>query len=81
MDGGFVCQTGLEYDHKNIVYGPNQGPYQFLNVIKKIECDGGGAFYITMKVKLNLATHHITAHWKLVDGTGNMPPKGVIDLR
>ena len=68
---GAVCSKGTVDDLTVYLYGPTQGPYRFLYVLKRFYCDGGsGTFDIEMKVKLENATGNTTAHWKLVAGTG-----------
>ena len=70
VDAGVVCPTGTTSDIVINTFGPPNGNYQFLYIVKSFTCgDGSGTFLIKMRVKLDLSTGYTTAKWQFTDGS------------
>ena len=68
---GVVCPTGTTSDVVVNTFGPTNGNYQFLYIVKSFTCgNGSGTFFIKMKVKLDLSTGYTTAKWQFTNGSG-----------
>jgi len=71
VDAGVVCPTGITSDIYSNSFGPPNGNYTYLYIVKSYSCtDGTGTFYIKMKVKLENNTGNTTARWQFTDGSG-----------
>ena len=71
VTAGVVCPTGTTSDVVVNTYGPPNGNYQFLYILKSFTCgNGSGTFFIKMRVKLDLNSGYTTAKWQFTNGSG-----------
>ncbi len=71
VDDGIVCASGtvVDLDIKTKTFRPL---YKRLWITKRFYCgDASGTFDVDMVVRLHEITGFTTAHWKVVDGTGD----------
>jgi hypothetical protein len=72
VNDGVVCPTGITNNLVSNSFGPPQGTYTYLYIVKEFICtDGSGTFFIKMKVKLNNTTGYTTAKWQFTNGSGD----------
>jgi hypothetical protein len=72
VDNGVICPTGQVVDTVINYFGPPQGTYTFIYIVKEFTCDdNSGMFMIKMRVRLNTATGYTTARWHFTNGSGD----------
>ncbi len=72
VNDGILCASGTVDDLSIVTYGPQNGTFSILHVLKRFTCDDlSGTFDVRLVVKLNLTTRYTTARWNVVSGTGN----------
>ena len=70
VNAGVVCPTGTTSDLVINTFGPPNGNYRFLYVVKSFTCaDLTGTFFIKMRVKLEISTGNTTAKWQFTNGS------------